>query len=120
MKSLLLLLIWCLILLAAAHDAHFAWENRQDMATWELNPAARWLLRAGIGYLFAVKFAGLFFAMAVAFHCRRRRHVLQLPLTLLVGCLYLLLSIHYLIASSTPADGPMLSANEPIMPGEAR
>ncbi|MBM4071763.1 MAG: hypothetical protein FJ271_22975 [Planctomycetes bacterium] len=120
MKGILLLAVWLLILLAAAHDASFAWENRHDMASWELNPVARWLLSGGIGWLLVVKFTGLFFAMAVVFHCRRRRHAFQLHLTLIVSCLYLLLSLHYLIGSVTPGDGPVLSANDSPVATEPR
>lgn len=117
MKGFLLLAVWCLIFVAAAHDAVFAWENQEDMGSWELNPAARWLLGGGLGYLLVIKFAGLLFAMAVAFYCRRCRHTLQLPLTLFVGGLYLFLSLHYLIGTVTAADNSILTASSA---GEAR
>lgn len=119
MRTVLLLAVWSLILLAAAHDAVFAWENRRDMPSWELNPIACWLLQGGLECLLVLKFAGLLFAMAVALYCRQRRHVLQLPLTLFVGCLYLFLSLHYYISSVTRHDGPILTASDSAAAGEA-
>lgn len=111
MKRIAFISAWCLIGLAAVHDGRFAWQNREDMASWELNPLARWLLReGGLESLLTVKFAGLLFAMSVAFHCRRKRQRLALPLTMIVGCLYLVLSLHYWLAGEN--NGPILTASD--------
>jgi hypothetical protein len=96
---------WIFVGLAAAFDGGFAWHFRASFQEWELNPLAR-RLAAGFGMegLLTFKAAGLIFAVTVASACRRRRHRLAVPLTLVAAAVYLVLSIHYL-TSFMPLDG---------------
>lgn len=96
---------WIFVVLAAAFDGGFAWHFRADFQEWELNPLARRLaVNFGMAGLLTFKASGLVFALAVAGACRRQRHRLTLPLTLVVAAVYLVLSLHYLM-SFMPLDG---------------
>ncbi|MBM4072736.1 MAG: hypothetical protein FJ271_27990 [Planctomycetes bacterium] len=96
---------WLFVVLAAAFDGGFAWHFRASFHEWEMNPVARRLAASfGMAGLLSFKSAGVVFAAAVAVACRRLRHRLAVPMTLVVTAVYLLLSLHYL-RSVLPLDG---------------
>ncbi|MBI3410595.1 MAG: hypothetical protein HY040_19840 [Planctomycetes bacterium] len=67
MRRSFLVLAWAFIFAAAAYDAYFAWLHRELMHLWEQNPfAARMVGNFGLVAFFLFKFAGLFFAAALA------------------------------------------------------
>jgi hypothetical protein len=118
MRRIVFASIWCLILLAAAYDSYFAWRNRSDFISWEINPVARWVVRHFcFEVMVAVKASGILFAAAVAFLCYRKRHRLGIPLTLLAAGCYLFLSVHYVVGTMT--DSAATTANEPVMASRA-
>jgi hypothetical protein len=96
-------LAWSFITLAAGYDCYFAWEYRHVLSEWELNPVAmRAGLLLGIGGLIGLKFALLFFALAVAIYCRiRSRHAGQ-RVTQMACVIYFVLSMHYVVGQWRP------------------
>jgi hypothetical protein len=99
MRPTLFVLAWVFVLGIAAYDVYFAWQYRVAFHEWELNPVARWAAGLyGLGAVVALKAALLTFALGVAWHCHRIRHRLEVPYTLFVGGVHLLLSVHYLVA----------------------
>jgi hypothetical protein len=87
----------------AGYDAYFAWRYWEVFQSWEWNALARWLaLACGLGALLAVKAALLVFALGVAVHCRRCQHWLEVPLTLIVSCVHLVLGALYAIGHLQP------------------
>jgi hypothetical protein len=52
--------------------------------------------------MFAVKIVFLVFGVAVAAYCHFRRHYLELPYTLIVSGIHLLLSLHYVMGHVIP------------------
>jgi hypothetical protein len=98
MRSVRFGLAWTFIVLVAAYDSHFAWQHRRVLLTWEMNPVACWTFELlGLEAVFLFKALGLAFAMGLAGYCHVRRPRLETPFTLIIGCVYLLLSVHYLI-----------------------
>jgi hypothetical protein len=94
---------WLFVFAAAAFDCWFAWYYRGVLAAWELNPLVRWSVEAaGIHGVFAFKFLGLIFAMALAWHCGVRRRLLGPALTGIVAGAHLLLMVHYAIGYAAP------------------
>jgi hypothetical protein len=94
---------WLFVFAAAVFDCWFAWHYRGVLAAWELNPLARWsVATAGLYGVFAFKFLGLVFAMAVAWHCGLRRRWLGSALTAVVAGAYLLLLVHYAVGYAQP------------------
>jgi hypothetical protein len=98
MKGIVFASIWCLVLVVGGYDGYFALQNRDDFASWEINPVARWVVQSFcIEAMVALKFAGLLFATIVAVCCHRLRNRLAIPLTVFVSCCYLFLSIQYAV-----------------------
>jgi hypothetical protein len=98
-RTALFTISWLLIFLAASYDAYFAWQYREVLNAWELNPIILWLASVGgIASVFAIKFLSMAFSASVAIACHRRRHRLEIPLTLAVGSIYFVLSFHYLMS----------------------
>jgi hypothetical protein len=98
MRSIRFTLAWVFIVLVAAYDSHFAWQHRELLLTWELNPLACWTFESlGLEALIVFKAVGLAFAIALAGYCHVRRPRLETPFTLIVGCAYFLLCLHYLV-----------------------
>jgi hypothetical protein len=96
MRRNLFYLAWAFILAVAAYDTYFAWLYRATFVKWEMNAVACWGAQAfGLGVVLAFKALGMAFATAMAIYCHRRRHRLATPLTLIIGCAYLLLTLHY-------------------------
>lgn len=113
MKGIAFISAWSLIFLAASYDGYFAWENREDMASWELNPLARYLHRqGGIGAVLSMKLIGLSFAIGVAIYCRRKRSPLAAPLTMIAISCYFFLAMHYLAGAFTKFDVPLLTLGQ--------
>lgn len=113
MKGIAFISAWLLISLAASYDGYFAWENREDMASWELNPLARWLLhRGGIVAVLSLKLIGISFAIGVAMYCRRKRSPLTAPLTIVAVSCYLFLALHYLAGAFTRIELPLFTLNQ--------
>lgn len=113
MKGLAFISAWFLILLAASYDGYFAWDNREDMASWELNPLARWLLgQGGIVAVLSLKLIGISFAAVVAIYCRRKRSRLAASLTMVAASCYLFLALHYLAGAFTSIDMPFLTLSQ--------
>src|SRR5262249_31834758 len=97
MRLILFVLAWAFVLGIAAYDVYFAWQYRLAFDEWEMNPVARWAAGLyGLGAVVALKAALLTFAVAAAWHCHRIRHRLEVPFTLFVGGVHLLLSVQYL------------------------
>jgi hypothetical protein len=116
MKRIVFLSIWCLILAAAAYDGYFAWQNRADFESWEINPFARWVVQSFcIEAMVTVKILGVAFATFVAFSCHRIRNRLEIPLTVFVSSCYLFLTIHYALGFMTPPE----PANPPVLASRA-
>jgi hypothetical protein len=115
MKAIAFHSAWCFIFLAGALDGGFAWFHRDTFDFWELNPLARWLCQqCGLGTLLAVKALALTFAVVVALYCRRRRHRLEMPFTLLIVGFHVLMSCHYLAEYARPMTA---AENEPSLAG---
>jgi hypothetical protein len=96
MRRKLFVLAWAFILGVAAYDTYYAWQYRATFLKWEMNALACWLAQVfGLGTVIAVKALGMVFATAMAIYCHHRRHRLETPLTLIIGCVYLLLTLHY-------------------------
>jgi hypothetical protein len=94
---------WLFIFAVAALDCSFAWQYRGVLAAWELNPLVRWsVATAGLHGVFVFKFLGLIFAMALAWHCCRRRCDLARALTGIIAGAYLLLLVHYAVGYAQP------------------
>ena len=92
-------LIWAFIVLATAYDMYFAWKYRAVLDAWEMNPFILWLAgMVGLGGVFVFKLFATLFSTALAGYCHYRRHPMKLPLTLIIGCAYFVLSFHYLLA----------------------
>ncbi len=112
MKGIAFTFTWAFILLAAAYDGYFAWQNRADFEIWELNPLACWVVRNfRIEVLGGLKAIGILFATGVATYCLRRRNRLAMPMTMIIGCSYFLLTMHYVAGSMSSPDS--LDAAEP-------
>src|SRR5207244_10387472 len=104
MKGIVFLSIWCLILAAATYDGYFAWQNRADFESWEINPFARWVVQSFcIEAMVILKLLGVTFATAVAFSCHRIRNRFDIPLTVFVSCCSLSLSVHAAVGSLSPS-----------------
>ncbi len=100
MGRLVFVLAWAFVFLAAAYDARFAWTYREVIASWEMNPLARWLAaHFGLGAVLALKFAGLIFAACVAAYYGRLRKWAAWALTVTVALAYALLTVHYYLGS---------------------
>ena len=98
MKNTLLVLAWTFVLTIAGYDLYFAWHYRDFFHFWELNPVARWIAHDyGLTVVFAVKIVLLAFGISVAICCHIRRHYLELPYTLVVSGIHVLLSLHYVM-----------------------
>jgi hypothetical protein len=94
--------IWIGVASVAFYDACFAWDYRTEMSSWELNPVATWGVQAfGVLPVLAFKAGELVFCVGLALYCHRRYPHLANRLTVTVGCLYLLLGIHYAIAAAS-------------------
>ncbi|HTU17097.1 MAG TPA: hypothetical protein VMG10_03480 [Gemmataceae bacterium] len=102
MKNTLLVLAWVFVFFVAGYDVYFAWQYRAVFHTWELNPLARWIVHDyGLNTLFLFKMVMFGFVVAVAAFCHFRRHYLELPYTLIVSGIHLLLSLHYVIGRTS-------------------
>jgi hypothetical protein len=102
-KNTLLVFAWSFVLIIAGYDLYFAWQHRAFFHIWELNPLARWIAQDyGLTVVFAVKIVLLVFGVAVAAYCHLRRHYLELPYTLIVSGIHLLLSLHYIMGHVIP------------------
>jgi hypothetical protein len=116
MNRWLFALSWSFVALVAAYDSHFAWQHRQLMDTWELNPIALWATAAfGLGMVLAFKFVGLSFALGMAVYCRYRRPRLERPLTIIIGAAYALLLVHYSIGLMQPEHDEELPMNQAMV-----
>jgi hypothetical protein len=105
MRTALFAFAWAFILAVAAYDSHFAWRFRQEIYEWEMNPFALWAASAfGLPAIIGGKLVILTFAMCLATYCRHRHHPWALPMTAIIGCAYLLLSLYYWVGQ-LPADG---------------
>jgi hypothetical protein len=103
MRWLLFSLAWLFIGSTALYDAHFAWQYRAELQSWELNPLARWCAgNLGLVAVFAFKLAGLLFAGGLAIYCRCCRPRLEPLLTLTIAGVYALLALHYLHIAHQP------------------
>lgn len=101
MKNTILVLAWSFVLFVAGYDVYFAWQYRAVFHVWELNPLARWIAHDyGLNALFAFKMVLLGFVVSVAVYCHFRRHYLELPYTLIVSGIHVLLSLHYVIGQA--------------------
>jgi hypothetical protein len=96
MRSILLVISWLLISLAAIYDGYFAWENRDDLATWEINPLARWAAHAvGLAAVLGFKALVLALGIGIALFGNRRQPRLVWSMTAAVGLPYAALSLYY-------------------------
>lgn len=102
MKNAFVVLAWIFVVVVAVYDVYFAWQHRAFFNVWEMNPFARWIAQDfGLNVLFLLKIGLLVFGAAVAAYCHVRRHYLELPYTLIVSVVHLLLSLHYLIGQTS-------------------
>jgi hypothetical protein len=98
MKTVPFVGVWTFVLLAAGYDTYFAWQYRAGFQKWEMNSFVCWLAEAfGLGAVFGFKVVGMAFATAVAVYCHRHQPRLEISLSLIIGSVYLLLSVHYLV-----------------------
>jgi hypothetical protein len=105
MRTVFLLAIWAFVFCVAIDDSHFAWQHRQELPTWEVNPLARWMgSELGVGALLGFKVTGLAFAFAIAAYCRVRHLGFEKWLTWVAGGAYLILFLHYSV-NRLPAQG---------------
>jgi hypothetical protein len=89
-------LVWAFIFLVASYDGYFAWHYRAVFAVWEQNPLACWAVEhVGLPAVLAFKFLSLSFAATLALYCHDRRRLLEYPITVIIGCAYGLLLLHY-------------------------
>lgn len=103
MRRFLFPAVWGFIFLAAVYDSYFAWQYREVLHSWELNPLVRWAAeRVGLVAIFGFKFAALVFALALAWHCRRGHHQLGHALTVIAAGAYALLMLHYVVEYQKP------------------
>jgi hypothetical protein len=117
MRWALFALAWTFIFAAALHDADFAWQNRAELQTWELNPVARWATeQLGLGAVFGFKLVSLLFAAGLAVYCRCRRRKLERPLTLIIAGVYALLCVHYVLAARRPEPRVVSRVPAPHIP----
>jgi hypothetical protein len=90
---------WTAALLVAAYDCYFAWQYREVLGSWELNPLVLWLAaRIGLLAVIGIKLLGLTLAAGLAWHCRRARPPLSRSLTQFVFGVYALLAVHYVVS----------------------
>jgi hypothetical protein len=95
---------WSFILAVAAYDSHFAWRYRTELQDWELNPVASWSASVvGLPAVLGFKIATITLAMALAAYCRYRHHRLAMPMTVIIGAAYLLLSVYYFVGQMPQA-----------------
>jgi hypothetical protein len=100
MKTLLLAIAWTFVLSVAGYDLEFAWSNRADFTSWEMNPLARWIADGyGMLAVFGVKLFFVVFAVGVAAYAHRLRHRLEIPFTVAISAIHLMLSLHYIAAN---------------------
>jgi hypothetical protein len=100
MRNIFFVLVWTFVVFVAGYDVYFAWQYRAGFHEWELNPLARWIAKDfGITTLFLLKLAMMVFVVAVAAYCHRRKHRLELPYTLIISGVHVLLWLHYLFGS---------------------
>jgi hypothetical protein len=112
-KCALFAAAWLFIGLAGTFDGYFAWHFRADFRVWEMNPWARWLAgHCGMAALLFFKASGLIFGAAVAEGCRRLKHRLALPMTLVIAGAYFFLSLHYGAAYLSTLHGIPLWGDE--------
>jgi hypothetical protein len=105
---LVFVLAWAFVFVAAAYDARFAWDSRDVIASWEVNPLARWLAaHCGLAAVLALKFAGLAFAACVAGYYGRRGKRAAWALTVVVVGAYAWLLLHYHLDSREAAQRPV-------------
>jgi hypothetical protein len=98
MRTVCLFAIWAFVFCVAIDDSHFAWQHREELPTWEVNPLARWMAsELGVEALLGFKAAGLAFAFAMAAYCRVRQPGLEKWLTWVAGGAYLILFLQYSI-----------------------
>jgi hypothetical protein len=98
MRNVFLVLAWCFVLSVASYDVYFAWRYRAVFDVWELNPLARWMAQCyGLAAVFGFKITLLGFAVVVAALCHHYRHRLELPYTLIVSGVHVVLSVHYVL-----------------------
>jgi hypothetical protein len=98
MKTVPFALVWIFIILAAGYDTYFAWQNRDSFHLWEMNALICWMARQfGLGAVFGFKGLGMVLVVGLALYCHRLHPRLEICCTLIVGCAYLLLSLHYLV-----------------------
>jgi hypothetical protein len=98
MRTVCFLSIWTFISYVAIDDSHFAWQHRDELASWEVNPLARWMAsELGVEALLGFKVVGLAFAFALAAYCRVRHLGLEKWLTWVAGGAYLVLFFQYTI-----------------------
>ncbi len=99
MRTLLFGLAWMFVMLAAGYDAYFAWQFRGVFEIWEMNPLACWAARVGgLEVVFVFKLTATIFASGTAAYCHFRRHRLEMPFTLAIFGIYLLLCAHYFLS----------------------
>lgn len=108
MGNIGIVLSWLLIAAAALYDGYFAWQYREALGTWEVNPVARWASESfGLSVVLAFKAATVLFAAATTWYCARRNRSLAKGLTGIAGFLYLALSAHYALnLARSPIDWP--------------
>jgi hypothetical protein len=98
MRTVCLFAIWAFVFCVAIDDSYFAWQHREELPTWEVNPLARWMAsELGVEALLGFKAAGLAFAFAMAAYCRVRQPGLEKWLTWVAGGAYLILFLQYSI-----------------------
>lgn len=103
MRNMIFVFAWTFVLMIAGYDAYFAWQYRAGFHAWELNPVARWLAQGyGLRFVLGLKIALLAFGISVAAYCHFRRHYLELPYTLIVSGIHVLLTLHYALARVLP------------------
>ena len=112
---------WLFIFLAAGYDSYFAWQYREVLLEWELNPLALWAARRyGLPAVFAFKFAVLSLAGALAWYCSSRHRHLEQLLTLVIGGAYGLLSLHYVVSHHQSAADESLFGSRAALRAPAR
>lgn len=94
---------WLSVFFIAAYDIYFAWNFREELASWELNPLVRWAVdHVGLLAILAFKFAGLLLVAALVWHSRRQRRSLAHFLTGFVVGVHALLAVHYVVGYQQP------------------
>lgn len=111
-------LLWMFIFAAAAYDGYFAWQYRAVLPIWEQNPLASWAVEQfGLVAVLLFKLTSLSFAVVLAIHCRRRRRLLDYPITLIIGSAYLFLTVHYVVGHQQPFE---IAGHAPLVQEPAR